>query len=97
MPFSAYALDEPLPALRSRYFAPAVMSPFADDLAGRLSRLAAGPVLEVLADIGTLTQAAAASVSVGTGLVATDPDADRLAWAETKPGTAQVTWRQADP
>ena len=44
-----------------------------------------------------LTQAIAASVSVGVSLIATDPDADLLAYAAEKPGMARVTWRQADP
>ncbi len=97
MPLPSATLDDTLPQARSRYFGPSVLSPFADDLAARLSRLTAGPLLETMADVGTLTQAIATAVSVGVSVIATDRDADLLAIAAEKPGTARVTWRQADP
>ena len=97
MPLFADIEHEPQPAIRGRYFAPSVLSPFADDLAARLSRLTTGPLLEIMADTGTLTQALTASISVGLGMVATDPDPITLSFAAGKPGTARVTWRQADP
>jgi SAM-dependent methyltransferase len=97
MPSRTHAFDDPDLVVRGRFFGPAVLSPFADDMAGRLSRLAMGPLLETMADIGTLTQAIAASVSVDLTVIATDANPDLLRYAAQKPGTASVTWRQADP
>jgi SAM-dependent methyltransferase len=97
MPLPSTIFDVSLAEARSRYFGPCVLSPFADDLAGRLSRMTAAPLLEIMADIGTLTQAIAAAVSVGVSVIATEPDAALLAVAAAKPGTARVTWREAHP
>ncbi|MBS0644792.1 MAG: class I SAM-dependent methyltransferase [Acetobacteraceae bacterium] len=90
-------LDESLPAIRSRIFAPAVMAPFADDLAGRIARLTNGPLLEIMADVGTLTQAVVASVSTDMSVIATEQNDALLVFAADKPGTARVSWRQAGP
>ncbi len=46
--------DDSLLAIRERYLGPSLLSPFADDLAQRLSRLHVGPLLETMADIGAL-------------------------------------------
>jgi SAM-dependent methyltransferase len=85
------------PAVRDRYFAPSVLSPFADDLAHRLARLSTGPLLEIAADTGALTQAMASALSVGLTIIATDADADMIEHASAKPGMSRVTWRRADP
>ena len=74
-----------------------MLSPFADELAGRIARLELGPILEIMADVGTLSQAIAASVSDAAPLVCTGPDDLLLAHAAEKPGTARVSWRQARP
>jgi ubiquinone/menaquinone biosynthesis C-methylase UbiE len=84
-------------AVRDLHFAPSVVSPFADDMARRLSRLSIGPLLEIAADTGVLTQAMASALSAGLTMIATDPDADRVEHASAKPGMARVTWQQADP
>jgi SAM-dependent methyltransferase len=84
-------------AVRDLHFAPSVVSPFADDMARRLSRLSIGPLLEIVADTGVLTQAMASALSAGLTMIATDPDADRVEHASAKPGMARVTWQQADP
>src|SRR4051812_16395644 len=89
--------DDSLLAIRERYLGPSLLSPFADDLAQRLSRLHVGPLLETMADIGVSTQAIAASVSAGLTIIATDPSDDVLRRARGKPGTARVIWRVADP
>jgi SAM-dependent methyltransferase len=84
-------------AIRDRYFAPCVLSPFADDMARRLSRLSMGPLLEVCADTGILTQAIASAMSAGLTIIATDPSADMIGHASAKPGMARITWQIADP
>ncbi len=86
-----------LPAVRDRCLAPSLLMPFADDMARRLARLSTGPLLEVAADTGVLTQAIAASMSAGLAIVATDPCLGRVQHAAEKPGMARVTWQQADP
>jgi SAM-dependent methyltransferase len=85
------------PTVRDRYFAPPVLSPFADDMAHRLARLSIGPLLEIAADTGVLTQAMASALSAGLTIIATDADAAMIEHASAKPGMARVTWQQADP
>ncbi len=84
-------------AIRDRYFAPSQLCPFADDMARRLSRISMGPLLEIAADTGILTQAIASVMSAGLTIIATDPDAEMVGHASTKPGMARITWRTADP
>jgi SAM-dependent methyltransferase len=83
--------------IRDRYLAPCLLAPFADDMARRLSRLTMGPLLETSADTGILTQAIASATSVGLTIIATDPSAELVSFASTKPGMARVTWQEADP
>jgi SAM-dependent methyltransferase len=82
---------------RDRYLAPSMLAPFADEMARRLSRMSVGPLLEISADTGTLTQAIASAMSAGVTIIATDPSAEMVAHASMKPGMARVTWQQADP
>jgi SAM-dependent methyltransferase len=84
-------------AAHDRYFAPMVLSPFADDLARRVARLSIGPLLEIAAGAGVLTQAIASALSAGMTIIATDPSAEMVAHATAKPGMARVIWQQADP
>lgn len=84
-------------AARDRYFAPSVLAPFAEDMARRLARLTNGPVLEIMSNTGTLTQAAAASLSAGMAIIATDPDPAAVAHAAARPGMGRVSWQIADP
>ncbi|WP_428484091.1 class I SAM-dependent methyltransferase [Rhodopila sp.] len=86
-----------LPAIRDRYLGPSLLSPFADDMARRLSRLSVGPLLETAADTGLLTQAIASSVSAGLTIIATDPSTSMVDYASDKPGTARVIWQTAEP
>jgi SAM-dependent methyltransferase len=83
--------------IRDRYLTPSLLAPFADDLARRLSRCTPGPLLETAAGTGVLTQAIATAMSAGMTIIATDPSADMVAHAVTKPGMARVTWQRADP
>ena len=84
-------------AIRDRYFAPSFLLPFADDMARRLSRISMGPVLEICADTGVLTQAIASAMSAGLTIIATDPNADAIQRASIKPGMARIAWQRADP
>lgn len=84
-------------AIRDRYLAPSLLAPFADDLARRLSRISMGPLLEIVADTGVLTQAIASAMSAGLIIVATDPSAEMVEFASSKPGMARVSWRTAEP
>ena len=84
-------------AIRDTYFAPSRLYPFADDMARRLCRINSGPLLEIFADIGTLTQAIASTMSAGLTIIATDPNADMVEYASMKPGMARITWQLADP
>jgi SAM-dependent methyltransferase len=83
--------------VHDRYFAPSVLSPFADDMARRVGRLSIGPLLEVAAGTGILTQAIASALSAGMTVIATDPNPDMVMHASSKPGMARVIWQQADP
>jgi ubiquinone/menaquinone biosynthesis C-methylase UbiE len=84
-------------AAHDRYFVPIMLSPFADDLARRLARLSIGPLLEIAAGTGVLTQAIASALSAGMTIIATDPRPEMVAHATGKPGMARVIWQQADP
>ena len=82
---------------RERYLVPSLLQPFADDMARRLARLTLGPLLEVSAGTGVLTQALTSAMSAGLSIVATDPDRATVAYASVKPGMARVTWQHAEP
>ena len=84
-------------AVRDRCFAPVVLAPFASDLARRLARLTMGPLLEIAADTGVLTQAIASVMSAGMTVVATDSRASWVEYASMRPGTARASWQPADP
>jgi SAM-dependent methyltransferase len=84
-------------AIRDRYLAPSLLSPFADDMARRLSRISMGPVLEICADTGVMTQAIASTMSVGLTIIATDPSSEALERAQIKPGMARIAWQLAEP
>jgi SAM-dependent methyltransferase len=88
---------EPMLAIRDRYFASSVLAPFAEDMARRLARLTIGPLLEIGADTGVLTQAMASVMSAGLTIIATDPSDKVIALAASKPGMARITWQQAEP
>lgn len=84
-------------AIRDRYLAPSLLSPFADDMARRLSRLSIGPLLETSADTGILTQAIGSATSAGLIIIATDPSMEAIEHASPKPGMGRIRWQQADP
>ena len=83
--------------VHDRFLAPSLLSPFADDLARRLSRMSMGPLLETAAGTGILTQAIASAMSAGLTIIATDPCAEMVRHASKKPGMARIDWQTADP
>src|ERR1700733_683688 len=89
--------NDSLLAIRDQYLAPSLLAPFADDMARRLSRISMGPVLETSAGTGVLTQAIASAMSADLTIVATDPCAEMIEHALTKPGMARINWQTADP
>jgi SAM-dependent methyltransferase len=97
MRFFSPIAPNPMVVARDRYLAPCLLAPFADDMARRMARINMGPMLEVCADTGVLTQASASSMSAGMVMIATDPDPEMVAHASTRPGVARITWQQADP
>lgn len=84
-------------ALHDRLVAPCLVSPFADDMARRIGRLSIGPLLEIAAGTGILTQAVASAVSAGVTIIATDASVDMIEYSSRKPGMARVNWQMADP
>lgn len=84
-------------AIRDRYLGPALLYPIAEAMALRLTRQNMGPLLEISADIGVLTQIIASTMAADVAIVATDPDEAVVAHAAVKPGLARVTWQKADP
>lgn len=88
---------DPMLDIRDKLLGPSLLSPFADQVARRLSRFSIGPLLEICCDTGVLTQAMAAALSAGMTIIATDPDINRVDFSAARPGVARVSWQQADP
>jgi SAM-dependent methyltransferase len=82
--------------IRDRYLAPALFHPFADDMARRIARLKSGPLLEIDADVGALTQAAALVMAADQTIIATDPEPDTVSRAAARPGMGRIVWQRAD-
>jgi ubiquinone/menaquinone biosynthesis C-methylase UbiE len=97
MPVSNVTTTDAMLTIRDRYLAPSLLVPFADDLARRLGRMTVGPLLEIIADTGILTQAIASAISAGLTIIATDPTEEVVAHASKKPGLARIAWQIADP
>ncbi len=73
-----------------------LFTPYAKDLAKRLSGLTAGSVLETAAGTGRVTQELAQSLPAEVELTATDLNQAMVDFAQAKPGLKRVAWRQAD-
>jgi ubiquinone/menaquinone biosynthesis C-methylase UbiE len=97
MAHSSIIAADPILAIRDRYLAPSLITPFADDIARRLSRISMGPLLEICADTGILTQAIGSALSAGLTIIATDPSQETVDHASIKPGMARISWQRADP
>jgi len=82
-----------VPELYDRFMGPIFFAPFADDMARRCAGIA-GPMLEIAAGTGILTERLAALPSIA--LTATDLAQPMLDRARAKPALAGVVFRQAD-
>lgn len=94
-PANALAID-PAIAIRDQFLGPCLLAPFAGDMARRLARINKGPLLEIGADTGVLTQAASLAMSADVTIVASDPDPAAIEHAQCKPGMARIAWQTAD-
>jgi SAM-dependent methyltransferase len=88
--------DTTLP-VRDRILGPSLLYPFAEDMARRMVRLSTGPLLEIAADTGVMTQSMAHAMAADLTIIATDPDPAAIERAATKPGMARIAWQRADP
>ena len=84
-----------IPDLYDRNVGPLMMVPYAGDIAGRLSDMATGRLLEVAAGTGIVTAALALALPRAQ-LIATDLNQPMLDHAATKPELRGVEFRQAD-
>ena len=84
-------------AIRDRYLAPSLYSPFAEDMARRLTRISASPLLDIMADTGVLAQVVASALPADVAIVATDPDPWAVERGSAKPGMSRVSWQRVDP
>jgi SAM-dependent methyltransferase len=84
-----------IPLLYDHYVGPAVMAPYARDLAARLSPMRTGKLLETAAGTGIVTEALAQALP-GVAIVATDLNQPMLDHAATKPVLSHVRFHQAD-
>ena len=84
-----------IPELYDKYIGPALMVPYAGDLAARLSGMQSGTLLEIAAGTGIVTEALATALP-GVTIVASDLNQPMLDHAATKPALSGVRFRQAD-
>jgi ubiquinone/menaquinone biosynthesis C-methylase UbiE len=85
-----------IPALYDRHLGPVLFTPYAKDLAIRLSGVTAASVLETAAGSGRVTQELARGLPPAAELIATDLNQAMVDFAQARPGLERVTWRQAD-
>ena len=85
-----------IPALYDQYLGPMIFSPYADDLAARLTDLEHGRVLETAAGTGVVTRALVATLPRDVSIIATDLNQPMLDYASSQLSSERVTWRQAD-
>jgi SAM-dependent methyltransferase len=84
------------PEYYDRYLGPMQFAPYARILADRAKALAPSCVLETAAGTGILTQELVRRLPSGVMITATDLNQPMIDHARAKPGTAGVTWQQAD-
>jgi len=85
-----------IPALYDRYLGPLLFEPYAADIAGRLSNLTEGRLLETAAGTGIVTRALARALSDQVQIVATDLNQPMIDHAATQLSSSRVRWQQAD-
>jgi SAM-dependent methyltransferase len=85
-----------IPALYDEYLGPALFEPYAVDLAGRLTGLATGSLLEIAAGTGRVTRALARTLPPAVTIIASDLNQAMVDFAASQPIARPVAWRQAD-
>jgi SAM-dependent methyltransferase len=85
-----------IPQVYDRLLVPLIFEPYARDLAGRISALKPGRVLETAAGTGVLTKALASQLPATVHITATDLNEPMLAHAKAGLSDARIAWRQAD-
>ena len=86
-----------IPAIYEKFLVPMIFAPYADEVAGRLAKLAPKSVLEIAAGTGVVTRAMAKALGPDADIVATDLNQPMLdAASSLQPGGGRVSFRQAD-
>ncbi|MFC1458428.1 class I SAM-dependent methyltransferase [Microvirga arabica] len=85
-----------IPTVYEQYLGPLLFETFAEDLAGRLTDIAEGRVLETAAGTGIVTRAMAKVLPPQVEIAATDLNQAMLDLAQAKLQAPNVGWQQAD-
>jgi ubiquinone/menaquinone biosynthesis C-methylase UbiE len=85
-----------IPTLYEQYLGPLKFEPFAQDLAGRLTDITQGRILETAAGTGIVTRALAKTLPPQVEITATDLNQAMLDLAQTKLQATNVKWQQAN-
>ena len=85
-----------IPTLYEQYLGPLMFDPFAQDLAGRLTDITEGRILETAAGTGIVTRAMAKTLPPQVEITATDLNQAMLDHAQTRLQAPHVRWLQAD-
>jgi SAM-dependent methyltransferase len=96
MPLPDAVFAGSIPALYDCYLGPALFEPYAVNLAGRLTDLTAGSLLEIAAGTGRLTRVLARTLPPAVTITATDLNQAMVDFAASQPIARPVSWRQAD-
>jgi SAM-dependent methyltransferase len=85
-----------IPALYDKYLGSLIFEPYAHDLAGRLSSLGSGRILETAAGSGIVTRALLRTLPAGVSVLATDLNQPMLDHAAAQVSSDRVSWQKAD-
>ncbi|HYK56203.1 MAG TPA: class I SAM-dependent methyltransferase [Flavisolibacter sp.] len=93
---SPHAFAGSVPANYDKYLGPLLFEPYALDMAGRLSNAKLQQVLELACGTGRVTKHLVSLLTEDGQLLATDINADMLAFAKTKVEDNRIKWQVAD-
>jgi ubiquinone/menaquinone biosynthesis C-methylase UbiE len=85
-----------IPTLYEQYLGPLIFEPFAEDLAGRLTDITQGRILETAAGTGIVTRALAKTLPRLVDITATDLNQAMLDLAQSRLQAPNLRWLQAD-
>lgn len=85
-----------IPTLYEQYLGPLMFEPFAQDLAGRLTDITEGRIVETAAGTGIVTRAMAKTLPPQVEITATDLNQAMLDHAQPRLQAPNVRWLQAD-